>query len=495
MPGIYIIAGQSNANNIAEEMAAELRARDPGCTVLTIADSGAPLTWGRSGDTDWYQGNDLPKDLLDALDAALRRDGGAHLEGIIWVQGEADTLACARSTLYAEKAEALLDRIEAYLHEDFAGRNADFYDFDVATLQLSGYAPAAARDAWSTIIAQQQILAATDDRVQLVNVDLVAAQAGIRSGAMFVDALHYSQALVNALTTATADCLLTGSSASAARVTLGTEGDDVFAAVRMPASAGSTSPEIPALAFAGFGGDDTYTVLSARTMVIEAAGGGTDLIRAQSDYDMSLWAPQVEALEVIGLAGRRITGNALDNLLQGNAGHDRIVGASGSDTISGEGGSDTLLGGYGADRLDGGNGNDQLWGETGNDTLLGGAGRDTLVGGNGTDFLNGGDGNDLLRGGWGADRFYHDGTRTAGCDRIGDYSSAEGDVLIFKDSTALIDDFELRLATVAGAGDAQVREVQVIYEPTGAQIWTLVDGAAQDRIWLQIGSQHYDLLA
>lgn len=83
----------------------------------------------------------------------------------------------------------------------------------------------------------------------------------------------------------------------------------------------------------------------------------------------------------------------------------------------------------------------------------------------------------------------------AGCDRIGDYSSADGDVLIFRDSTASVDDFELRLATVPGAGDAQIREVLVIHEPTGAQVWTLVDGAAQDHIWLQIGGHSYDLLA
>lgn len=494
MSGIYIIAGQSNANNIADEMTAELQARDPGCTVLTIADAGAPLTWGRGGDTDWYQGNDLPRALLDALDAALSRDGSAHLEGIIWVQGEADTLACARSSLYAEKAEALFDRIEAHLHDGFAGREAEFYDFDVATLQLSSYAPASTRAAWSTIVGEQQALAATDDRVQLVNVDLVAAQAGIHPGAMFVDALHYSQTLVNALVTATADSLLSGTSAAAARVTMGTDGDDVFAAVQIPAAAGG-DPKIPPLAFAGFGGDDTYTVLSPQTMVIEAAGGGTDLIRAQSSYDMSIWAPQVEALTVIGATGRRIVGNALGNSLQGNAGHDWIAGGGGNDMIFGAGGNDTLRGGFGADRLAGGIGNDRLWGDAGNDTLQGRVGSDTLVGGNGTDFLNGGDGNDLLRGGWGADRFYHDGTAAAGCDRIGDYSSADGDVLIFRDSTASVDDFELRLATVPGAGDAQIREVLVIHEPTGAQVWTLVDGAAQDHIWLQIGGHSYDLLA
>lgn len=495
MSGIYIIAGQSNANNISGEMTAELQARDPGCTVLTIADAGAPLTWGRGGDTDWYQRNDLPRDLLDALDAALNRDGSAHLEGIIWVQGEADTLNCARSSLYAEKAEALFDRIETHLHDGFAGRGADFYDFDVATLQLSSYAPAASRGNWSTIIGEQQDLAAADDRVHLLNVDLVAARAGILPGAMFRDALHYTPALVDALVTATADCLLSGSSATAGRVSMGTNGNDVFAAVQMPSAAGSGDPKIPPLALAGFGGDDIYTVLSPRTMVIEAAGGGTDLIRAHSSYDMSVWALQVEMLTVIGLTGRRISGNALDNTLRGNAGNDWIAGASGSDGIFGAGGNDTLRGGWGADRLEGGIGNDLLWGDAGNDTLRGGAGSDTLLGGNGTDFLNGGDGNDLLRGGWGADRFYHDGTRAAGCDRIGDYSSADGDVLIFRDTSASVDDFTLRLATVPGAGDAQIRELQVVYEPTGAQVWMLVDGAAQDHIWLQIGGHSYDLLA
>jgi hypothetical protein len=38
-------------------------------------------------------------------------------------------------------------------------------------------------------------------------------------------------------------------------------------------------------------------------------------------------------------------------------------------------------------------------------------------------------------------------------------------------------------------------EAFVIFRPTGQIMWALVDGAGQDQITLQLGSQIFDLLA
>jgi Ca2+-binding RTX toxin-like protein len=164
----------------------------------------------------------------------------------------------------------------------------------------------------------------------------------------------------------------------------------------------------------------------------------------------------------------RITGNALDNVIQlgegddfgfGRGGADKIYGGLGNDDIEGEAGADLLdggdgndflkggteddelIGGLGDDRLEGGADKDRLYGDDGRDYLDGGTGDDLLVGGMGDDILDGGDdadrlfgesGNDLLRGGAGADML--DGG--SGLDRLlggaGDdrlFGSAGNDVL------------------------------------------------------------------
>jgi Ca2+-binding RTX toxin-like protein len=68
----------------------------------------------------------------------------------------------------------------------------------------------------------------------------------------------------------------------------------------------------------------------------------------------------------------RITGNALDNIIDGGADNDVLLGLGGNDRIKGGTGMDTLDGGVGDDDLDGGAGNDLLISGTGRNTLNGG---------------------------------------------------------------------------------------------------------------------------
>lgn len=226
----------------------------------------------------------------------------------------------------------------------------------------------------------------------------------------------------------------------------------------------------------GGNGDDTYYVDTASDNVIEATGGGTDLIYSSVTY--SLVGRAVENATLTGTSGSSLTGNALDNVLNGNSGNNKLTGENGNDILFGFDGDDLLEGGAGDDTINGGNGidtlsyvnatsgvtislsvataqvtggagtdtvalmeningsafndvltgnsaNNVLKGGAGNDELIGGGGSDTLEGGGGNDILNGGSGNDILTGGAGNDIFAFMNGLAANLDTITDYSVAD----------------------------------------------------------------------
>ncbi|MCV2888450.1 calcium-binding protein [Ruegeria aquimaris] len=232
-----------------------------------------------------------------------------------------------------------------------------------------------------------------------------------------------------------------------------------------------------------------------------------------------------------GAANDSLEGLAGNDLLRGFEGNDSMDGGLGADTLNGGDGDDIIIGGPGEgdlrdvifagegnDSVDAGAGNDQVFGQGGNDTIAGGFGvdeiqgqdgddvitgsafSDLVFGGAGNDFVNGGFGHDRINGGDGADKFFHVGVEGHGSDWVQDYSSAEGDVLLFGNTTATRADFQVNFAHTENAegeraGDDAVQEAFVIYRPTGQIMWALVDGAGQDSINLQIGAEVFDLLA
>lgn len=184
--------------------------------------------------------------------------------------------------------------------------------------------------------------------------------------------------------------VLTGT-AGADRLTAGASGD-----YRLDGGAGNdtlTGGGKGVTTMNGGAGDDTYVVKSAKDVVVEGVGAGTDTVVTYVDHVMGA---NVETVR-LGAGGLTVHGNDLGNMM---------TGADGADTLYGEAGNDTLQGGAGGDALHGGVGNDTLKGDGGDDTLLGEDGNDLLYGGAGDDVLNGGAGNNQLEGGAGADRLY-----------------------------------------------------------------------------------------
>ncbi len=158
-------------------------------------------------------------------------------------------------------------------------------------------------------------------------------------------------------------------------------------------------------------GNDSYMVDDAGDLVVEAAGGGTDIVYlSRASYALTAWVENVDLGYSSG--ARTLTGNSSNNLI--------IVSADSALTISGGSGIDTLdysregeallidlltgeVDGAAADdvlsgieNLTGGEDDDELRGTAGANVLDGYWGADTLIGRGGNDLYLVDDPGDLV---------------------------------------------------------------------------------------------------
>jgi Ca2+-binding RTX toxin-like protein len=288
---------------------------------------------------------------------------------------------------------------------------------------------------------------------------------------------------------------------------------------------------------AGGTGNDGYWIDNAGDRIIEAAGEGTDAVRASVSYTMhnNVENMLLEGASAINAAGNvlanKITGNSAANKLSGGSGNDTLNGAAGNDTMNGGVGNDILFGSTGADSMFGADGDDTFYvdnagdiakeaagqgtdavsssvsftlgadienlaltgasgiaghgntlansitGNAGSNLLTGGSGADSINGGAGADTISGGVGIDLLVGGVGADAFVFDAAvSAANRDSVLDFTVAD-DIMHLDNAvfTALADGALDQDAFNPGAA-ATTADHRIIYNSANGKLMYDADG-------------------
>jgi len=139
------------------------------------------------------------------------------------------------------------------------------------------------------------------------------------------------------------------------RIVVGYSGERAFRAyVSKPPIEGTNGPDelmggasvdiiaggLGADVMSGLGGNDTYYVDTARDVVSEATGEGTDTVRSLVNYTLPA---DIERLILLETAAIRGTGNVLANTLIGNSASNTLNGKGGNDTLSGKAGRDRFV--------------------------------------------------------------------------------------------------------------------------------------------------------
>ncbi|MDF1853857.1 DUF4114 domain-containing protein [Pseudooceanicola sp.] len=341
---IYILAGQSNARRIADEVSAALDSEHGAgnYALVQVHAPGAPLTRSRDGD-DWATASELPQALTTQVIDAIAANPDGWIAGMIWVQGEGDSHGEGVPQDYASALTGLWQDLRGAVEARFGAGAAGIGTARIVLSELSDQAPAApGRVHWDAIIDAQQDLAETQDWIETRDPDDIAASAGIKPDAMFADDLHYSDDFSALLATE-----LVATLAVAADLP---PGADVLR---------------------GGDGNDSYNVDHSDDRIIEAPGGGLDRVAASVNYVLWRQADNVEDLVLTGQDDLRGVGNDLGNWITGNAGDNSLDGARGADELHGGAGNDTLFGGAGDDLLRGGPGGDLIDGGAGADDIRG----------------------------------------------------------------------------------------------------------------------------
>jgi len=207
----------------------------------------------------------------------------------------------------------------------------------------------------------------------------------------------------------------------------------------------------------GFGGNDTYIVTQGSEQVVEAAGGGNDVIYTSVSHTLAA-GQSIEILSAVSNSATNamdLTGNELANTIYGNNGVNNLRGGGGAgDVLVGFGGNDVYYITAGSEAVveAAGGGNDVVYtgvsyalaagqeieilsavsnGATNAMDLTGNALGNAIYANNGVNILNGGAGSDVLFGYGGADSFAFTTALGAGnVDTIADFAPGSDRILL-----------------------------------------------------------------
>ncbi len=252
-------------------------------------------------------------------------------------------------------------------------------------------------------------------------------------------------------------------------------------------------------------GHDTYHVLQAGDVVIEAPGGGVDIIFTAVSYSLNDGS-EVEVLATRAFDGTdpiNLTGNGLANYMIGNDGANTMDGKAGADVMVGRAGNDTYIVYDAGDEAveNAGGGVDILFTAVSyalNDfwevevlaTIafdgtapidLTGNGLDNyMIGNDGANTMDGKGGSDVLVGRAGEDRFAFTTALGAGnVDTIFEFVAADDTIALDSELFGLadgpLDPNAFRVGTAAADADDRI-----VYDDTTGYLYFDADGSGTD---------------
>ncbi len=252
-------------------------------------------------------------------------------------------------------------------------------------------------------------------------------------------------------------------------------------------------------------GHDTYHVLQAGDVVIEAPGGGVDIIFTAVSYALNDGS-EVEVLATRAFDGTdpiNLTGNSLANYMIGNDGANTLDGKAGADVMVGRAGNDTYIVYDAGDQAveNAGGGVDILFTSVSyalNDfwevevlaTIafdgtapidLTGNGLDNyMIGNDGANTMDGKGGSDVLVGRAGEDRFAFTTAPGAGnVDTIFEFVAADDTIALDSELFGLadgpLDPNAFRVGTAAADADDRI-----VYDDTTGYLYFDADGSGTD---------------
>ncbi|WP_206513403.1 beta strand repeat-containing protein [Rhizobium phaseoli] len=323
--------------------------------------------------------------------------------------------------------------------------------------------------------------------------DVITENAGEGTDTIRTNLATYSLAALGNVEnlTYTGTVAFTGTGNAAANAIAGGAGNDT-----LDGGAGADT-------LSGGAGNDIYIVDDAGDVVVEAAGGGTDLVKTVlASYTLGA---NVENLTYTGSSAFAGTGNELDNAITGGAGADTLSGGAGNDTLDGGAGADTLIGGLGDDTYivdnagdvvseNAGEGTDTV--KTSLTTYTLGANVENLTytgtaaftgSGNALDnIITGGTGADHLAGGLGNDTYIVDNAGDVVTENVGEGTDTVRTALASYTLAANVENLVYTgAAAFAGTGNGLDNMIT-----SGAGADTLTGGAGNDTLDGGVGADH-----